>query len=68
MDCSQYYYPTVPKEGAGSGCLQLAEMCHMGETHALCVEILLAYLKTLCSECFLADSIQFEYMCPVGKR
>ena len=57
MHCSQYYNPTVHKEGAGSGCFQLAEMCDMGETRALSVKILLVYLKTLCSECFLADSI-----------
>ena len=64
MHCSQYYNPTVPKEGAGSCCLQLAQMCHMGQKHALSVKILLAYLKTLCSECFLADSIQYEdYHC-----
>jgi len=60
MHCSQYYDITVPKESAGSGFLQLAEMCHMGKAHALSVKILLAYLKMLCSECFLADSIQYE--------
>jgi len=47
-------------------------MCYMGKAHALSVKILLVYLKTLCSECFLADSIQYGglalYMCPVGKK